>query len=319
MAHGDANLTRSRELFASLRQLLENALFSHIASSRGHGGILGSRSAQTAFAELARPLISSWVLANGPTINRELGGAISIPEGTDEYRRNGIFFPWESHIGIFAHVWAPGGKTPIHQHEGLLALVCPLDWGIHETKFGLILSESDDHRHLENSVRKLEVLSAQSVPFAAVSSSPRGRGSIHLVRNESTEPRIVLEVYVYEQPPNSYSPDRREEAPLYRINTFLPIHGRLGDYWVKRQRAQDLPRRIDSAMSMAIDSALSGDQVLDELGDPSAVPGSVMTMGGETFVTREDMRTFCDVYHPRFARVAPTADTPQPTFAFIAS
>jgi hypothetical protein len=66
-------------------------------------------------------------------------------------------------------------------------------------------------------------------------------------------------------------------------------------------------------------NVLSGDQVLAELGEPSAVPGAVMTMGGETFVTRDEMRTFCDVYHPRFARVEPTAEAPQPLFAFIVS
>src|SRR4051794_18405173 len=107
-------LRKRKAIIESLHRSLESALPNRA---------LVTRSMQIACAKILSPLIVDWVSANGSQLVSELGFAIPEPDEASEYRRNGVFFPYDNtRIGIYTHVWKSGGVTPIHAHDDLLAL-----------------------------------------------------------------------------------------------------------------------------------------------------------------------------------------------------
>jgi gamma-glutamylcyclotransferase (GGCT)/AIG2-like uncharacterized protein YtfP len=274
---------------------------------------------QIACAKILSPLIVDWVSANGSQLVSELGFAIPEPDEASEYRRNGVFFPYDNtRIGIYTHVWKSGGVTPIHAHDDLLALAAPVGAGIRETRYtrGAATDVSLGSSRRTSEV-KLTTVSDLLVPAGSVTSIPLGAGSIHVIRNENKEPRIILEVYVYD--PGNYSSDRPEGLPLNSIETFHEFVGRPGHYYVTRQRTQDLPRSLAGQEWVAAGGSLSSSDLRAELPGDETVPGKVVTPRGQTFPNLDEVQAYEERTRARFAKVRVSAEGAEPAYVYVAS
>lgn len=296
-----------KKLFEDLNRELERRLARSVGTIRPTARIMSRSVDQLAFAAEIAPIISDWVRSEGRRVQEHLGLVIPTPGEGDEYRRNAVYKAVDSYIGMFAHVWRPGGETPIHQHEGFLALACPIGVGAHETKYSLIYDDDHPYERIDRSCRRLSVKSDDPLPTGKVSIIPKGPGSIHVVRNNGSEHCIILEVYVHQRSPEAYKAEPTRKQPLYEINTFEHVVGHDDLYFVKRQRPDKLARPIYKRPAEGA-VALSGAELLDVFRTTRKVTGAVLTARGETFGTFEELESFVSANSSRAVRIDEATD-----------
>ena len=192
-------------LFGSLIRLLErfvqtNDLPPHPTSAQ-----------QRAIIEKASPLVQKWI--SNPIqfwlLRALLPFLLQYPEGSELYHRNAVFTG--KRFGIFAHVWAPGKATPVHNHDGTCALTIPLTGGMREA--GYELAKLPDGRW-DGRIVRLVFTGEHMTPAGIVDTLIRGPGSIHEVKNGSLKPGIMIEIYFW------------RERPFSAVNHMVPVEGK---------------------------------------------------------------------------------------------
>ncbi|MBI1871342.1 MAG: hypothetical protein HYS07_09140, partial [Chlamydiae bacterium] len=186
---------------------------------------------QQAFAQVSAPIIEKWVAQHHDLLNVFLPYLIDYPQGDEDYHRNGVCM--SEKFGIFAHVWAPGGETRIHNHGGALGLTCPLGAGMKETVYQLKEASSLNKfgKGWDGQVLRLQKLEEHELDSGKVGIVTRGPGSIHTIRNASDQPRIMLELYFW-------------RTPFHNVNIFIPV-----------EKSQASPEGVRPYYALNVDAA----------------------------------------------------------------
>lgn len=245
--------------------------------------VKASSADQEKFAGHAIPRIQRWIDRNMFELHIVLPSFLTFPERNQGYSRNSIFV--SQRFGVFSHIWAPGGQTDIHNHNGALALTVALDRGFVEDSFvsSQPLSKPWDHQ-----IVTFDQQQSQLIPVHEVVRITRGKEATHRIRNTGNQFGFMIEIYFWDQ-------------PMTEVNNPIPIEGSRTQFFILRTSTKDLPYSISERLRSLILIEVSEDFLQPENLTDSIFP--IFTTENTAIINPEQLLSYLDRKSPRIYRL----------------
>ncbi|MBI3292181.1 MAG: hypothetical protein HYZ73_05155, partial [Elusimicrobia bacterium] len=246
-----------------------------------------------------------------PWFRWALRGVVQFPQGDEQYHRN-LVINVDNLWAMFLHVWQGGGATGIHNHAGVMGVSIPFGEGLVVDAWELAENPGGPW---DGKVVGLRFLGSRPMPAGQGQRLVKGKGgSIHVVRNTTTEPKMVYEVY---------------SPPFTHVNNPIPVDGNLPDFipghttpfHIRHEPAGNMARRLAPRLltnarrldSQMVQEALKRDDAPLPVytADGTAIPTAegalryMRTLWVETWHTQEGSLIFTPKLPPQAEKVRP--------------